>query len=48
MVIVGLDNAGKTTLLGMLKDGCLRSTHPTFQPSTASLPFNGYVGGDPS
>ena len=33
MVFVGLDNAGKTTLLGLLKDGHLRSTKPTFQPS---------------
>lgn len=33
MVFVGLDNAGKTTLLGVLKDGRLRSSKPTILPS---------------
>ncbi|ELR13328.1 small copii coat gtpase sar1, putative [Acanthamoeba castellanii str. Neff] len=37
MVFVGLDNAGKTTLLGMLKDDKLRSTQPTFQPNQEDM-----------
>jgi len=37
MIFLGLDNAGKTTLLGFLKDGHLRSARPTQQPNQEEL-----------
>jgi len=54
MVLIGLDNAGKTTLLGVLSKGRVMSCPPTLQPHYEELALGGInfktfdLGGHPA
>ena len=37
ITLIGLDNAGKTTLLGMLKNGTISASRPTMHPTSESI-----------
>lgn len=41
LVLIGLDDAGKTSLMCMLKDSGMRQTFPTIQPTCESLVLDG-------
>ena len=41
ILFLGLDNAGKTTLMGMLKENRMTQNDPTFQPSAHELQLGG-------